>query len=447
MKMYFLRLYYNLLFLFILISKVKTIDVPIEEVFIQNIKYSNDNELNFNSNKKILLIHILSIDCKLKLEDTAKKRNVKIHEIDNYNYNAFYIKLTQISYKFKISLLTNSLREQNQNKNYRLIINSVIKDDSNTPELNMKENEPVFLYFNEDLKKIILKYKFGKKDLKYPIIISFFIREKINFKIKISDKMDNIIIDRTINYKENIIIKPEFDETYNIFILPEEGKIDSSMIVKIIQNNSTYFYLQKNQLNLGFIPIEIDYYYYYMEVFKGEEGEIMLFNKRKNGILISKIIKKEEFKNVDKFPKYNEKDLLSNDFLEFNIYNQKLRFFSSDTEKCEKGCFLLITYYSNISKSLEINGTEFSILSRIWDEELKSQIINIPLEEYIFGYFNETTVNIHYYSLFIPNETDNVYIEIHGMNILGYYQEGIVEINTQKITGNSKNYLKNAKIR
>ena len=210
------------------------------------------------------------------------------------------------------------------------------------------------------------------------------------------------------------------------------------MIVKIIQNNSTYFYLQKNQLNLGFIPIEIDYYYYYMEVFKGEEGEIMLFNKRKNGILISKIIKKEEFKNVDKFPKYNEKDLLSNDFLEFNIYNQKLRFFSSDTEKCEKGCFLLITYYSNISKSLEINGTEFSILSRIWDEEeFESQINIIPLNEYIFGFFDEYTVNIHYYSVFIPYES-NVYIEIHGNNINGFSKEGFVNINTYKLTNNTK---------
>jgi hypothetical protein len=138
------------------------------------------------------------------------------------------------------------------------------------------------------------------------------------------------------------------------------------MLVKIVQNNSFPFYLQKNQLNLGFIPIGLDYYYYYMEVSRGEKGEIMLFNKKQNGILIWKIIKKDNWMSgytipgVDKFPKYIEKDLILN--REFNIYNQKLNFNASHTENCENGCFLLITYYSNIPNSLDINGTEFSLL-------------------------------------------------------------------------------------
>ena len=98
--------------------------------------------------------------------------------------------------------------------------------------------------------------------------------------------------------------------------------------------------------------------------------------------------------DINEFPKLNESNVLSNGYLEFNMHYQKVSFNSSQTEKCEKGCFLLITYYSNISKSLEIKGTEFSILGRIWDkEELISQIINIPLNEYIFGDFDETTVN------------------------------------------------------
>ena len=137
------------------------------------------------------------------------------------------------------------------------------------------------------------------------------------------------------------------------------------MIVKITHNNSIPIYLQKHQLNLGFVPIGEYYYYYYTEVCNGKEGEIILFNKRQNGILISKIIEKNNkiIPDVNEFPKYNGNKMMSNDYLEFNIYNQKLTFNSSHTEKCEKGCFLLIIYYSNISKSLDINGTEFSILN------------------------------------------------------------------------------------
>ena len=381
----------------------------------------------------------MSIDCKINLEVNKK---IKFENISYYNNNVYYItKDYNEIVNLAINPLISSLKEQNQKRNYPLIINTIKYSYFYTPlpTLNIKENEPIFLYFNSDLKTINLIYTNSNSE--QPIIVSFFIKEKIKFKIEISNNK-NKIINKIINYKENIIFKPKaYYTNYDILIsLDEENIINSTMIVKIIQNNSSPIYLQKNQLNLGFIPIEFDYYYYYMEIFKGEEGEIMLFNKRQNGILKGKIIEKNNTKipEEDEFPKYNENDTLSNESLEFNIYNQKLSFNSSHIKECENGCFLLITYYSNISKSLDINGTEFSILSRIWNEELKSQIINIPLEEYIFGYFNETTVNIHYYSVFIPNETDNIYIEIHGMNILGYFQKGIVQIITTRKGTNTK---------
>ena len=434
-----LKFHYNLIFLFLLILFVKDKDITNFDVYKEYLNKSTEIRLNWTKNDYKLLINILCIDCEINLDYINKN---KFKNISYYNNSAYYI---STDYNELICLtikpLIRSSKEQNQKRNYPLIINTIKYSLFYTPfpTLNVKENEPIFLYFNSDLKSIKLVYTNSNSE--QPIIVSLFIKEKIKFKIEISYN-NKKIINKIINYKENIIFKPKYYCTnYDILIsLDEEGAKNSTMIVKIIQNNSSPIYLQKNQLNLGFIPIEFDYYYYYMEIFKGEEGEIMLFNKRQNGILISKIIEKNKSKipKEDEFPKYNESVMQSNDYLEFNIYNQKLSFNSSRTEKCENGCFLLITYYSNISKSLEINGTEFSILSRIWDEELKSQIINIPLEEYIFGYFNETTVNIHYYSVFIPNEADNVYVEIHGMNILGYYQEGIVQINTIKMASNTK---------
>ena len=441
-----LKFHYNLIFLFILILFVKDKeilnkykDISNEDVYKVYLNNSTKIGLKWKKDDYKLLIHILSIDCKINLEVNKK---IKFENISYYNNNVYYItKDYNEIVNLAINPLISSLKEQNQKRNYPLIINTVKYNYFYTPfpTLNIKENEPILLYFNSDLKSIQLVY--ANSNIEQPIIVSFFIKEKIKFKIEISNQK-NKIINKIINYKENIIFKPKaYYTNYDILIsLDEENIINSTMIVKIIQNNSSPIYLQKNQLNLGFIPIEFDYYYYYMEIFKGEEGEIMLFNKRQNGILKGKIIEKNNniIPKEDEFPKYNENDTLSNESLEFNIYNQKLSFNSSHIKECENGCFLLITYYSNISKSLDINGTEFSILSRIWNEELKSQIINIPLEEYIFGYFNETTVNIHYYSVFIPNETDNIYIEIHGMNILGYFQKGIVQIITTRKGTNTK---------
>ena len=363
---------------------------------------------------------------------------MKMKKISNYNYDAYSVLINDTKTYLNINPLINSSKEQSYFKNYPLIINQIYFDDSGIPQLNVKENEPVFLYFNNALKLINLLYKFENNDIEYPIIVSFFIKEKIKFKVEISDGENNIT-NRIINYKENFIIKPKHNKIYNISITPNEnGIIDSTMIVKIIHNNSIPFCLQRNQLNLGFIPKNIDFYYYYIEIFKGEEGEIMLFNKRQNGILLARHVYSIEVPIVYYFPQYNKNDSLYNKNLKFDIYKQKLSFNSSLTENCETlRCYLLITYYSNISESLDINGTEFSLLSRVWDkEESKPQIINIPLNEYIFGVF-DATINIHYYSIFIPYDTKNIYIEIGGMNILGYSHKGVVQINIKNININT----------
>ena len=441
-----LKIHYNFIFLFILFSKVKAQKsdnkINYEKIGETSTKYLNAKKgttLYFTSelDTQLLLVHFFPIDCEINIEGMDKKTNKYIKnsmKISNYNYYSFFVLFQKYS-NFTITPLI-SQNELNQNRNYHLIINTIKFQNSKIPELKIKEKEPVFLYFNEILKNITLNYSANNNE--YPIIVSFFIKEKIKFKIKITDN-EKTIKERNINYKENIIIKPENpNANYTIFIFQDEKQIKhSTMIVQISQNNTTPFYLRKNQLNLGFIPKIFDYNYFYMEVFKGEEGEIMLFNKRQNGILISKIIPKIDL--IPKIKEFPSKDINLNNNLSFYIYNQKLSFNSTHTQMCDNGCFLLITYYSNISKSLELDGTEFSILSRIWDaEEFSSQIINIPLNEYIFGFFDETNVNIHYYSAFIPYVTENIYIEIHGMNILGFSKEGIVKINTYKTTDKTK---------
>jgi len=440
------KLYLNSIFFFILILNIQEFicysdnihEGESKTVYFYNSEYIMICFEKFTTLKFPILIHFLPIDCEIKIGNDDIPQSIDIKKINNYNYDAFSL-FTNNNYTcLNIYNLINSSKKRIQI--YPLTINRINFINPDIPVLNAKENVPVFLYFNDILKKIKLVYVYTKSNVEHPMIVSFFIKEKIKFKIEISDDEMNIT-NRIINYKENIIIKPKSGKTYNILITPnEEGIINSTMIINIIQSNSTSIHLQKNQLNSGFIPKNIDYYYYYMDISKGEEGEIVLFNKRQNGILISKIIPwVPSIPGVDAFPKYNENNVLSSDYSKFSMYNQKLSFNSSYTEECEYGCFLLITYYSNISKSLEIDGTEFSILSRIWDkEELKSQIINIPLNEYIFGVFDETNINIHYYSIFIPFDTDNIFIEIHGMNILGYSQEGIVQINTSNMTSNAK---------
>ena len=440
---YKFKFHYNLILFLIFILYVKDeeiLNLNSSGIFTKYLNNSKEIEYQWNYDSSLIIFNILSFDCEIDIKIDFINTYPYAYVLSDYNYKVYYLR-NRISkgnmLRFKIFPINQSLKEKNQNRYYPLIINYFVSYKL-VHSLNIKENEPIFLSFWHDFEEgILLKYKFENSLIEQPIIFSFFNKEKLIYRIEISDDKNNTIINKNMIYKENVLIKPESNKTYNIFIILEDYSYVVPVLGIIIRKYSTPFYLQKNQLNLGFAPYGIYYFYYYMDVFKGEEGEIILFNKLQNGILISKIIKKNNniIPEESKFPEYKENE----NYLEFNIYNQKLKLKSSDTEQCEEGCFLLITYYSNTLKSLDINGTEFSILSRIWDEEeLKPQLINIPLDEYIFGTFNETNVNTHYYFTFIPYKTDDIYIEIHGMNILGYSQGGMVKIDTTNKTAKFK---------
>ena len=141
------------------------------------------------------------------------------------------------------------------------------------------------------------------------------------------------------------------------------------MIIKASGNNSSPFYLQKNSLNLGFIPQNEKCQYYYMKVYKGQEGEILLNNKRWNGMLISQIINKnknDDISNTKIYPECNKNINLSKHYLQFDEYNKKTSFNSNNTKDCNDNCYLLVTYYSDQHINfVNITGNEYTLLTRV----------------------------------------------------------------------------------
>ena len=60
-------------------------------------------------------------------------------------------------------------------------------------------------------------------------------------------------------------------------------------------------------------------------------------------------------------------------------------------------------------EAVVVVGYEYTLLVRVWDElDYSPQIINIPFNEYIFGSFNLELIDHHYYSIFIPEEADEI---------------------------------------
>ena len=413
-------------------------------LYNENIYYFNLNLSNYN-NESEFLVHFYPFDCHIEIE-AEKDKNINFEKISNFEYDSYYVIIKKgelESINIKIKPLIYSLNEIKKKKTYYLAINSF---ENNNKKLILEEQASTLLYFNNNLTEIQLLYELNKTEI-YPIVISFFIKERVKFEVIVSNGKENIF-SKTIAYTDKILINPNYFQKFSSYIYFSikniQGK-DAVMITNIIGNYFVPIYLHNNILHLGFIPTNVSYQYFYMEVYEGEEGEIILNNKKHNGKL--EIYTKEYFEESQILdpslynPKGNGK--LSYYNMMYNEYSQKLSFYSYQTAHCKNGCYLFFRYYScdlNAQTNIEdIYGTEFTLLGRIWDEqEFSPQIINIPLNEYIFGNFDfYETININYFTIFIPEDTENIIFEIQGKNIdqiKGFIRKGIIKINSFKET-------------
>ena len=408
-----------------------------EKIYIFNFDLSNYN------NENEFLVYFYPLDCQIKIA-SENDNIINIEKISNYGNDGYYaiIKKGELNYlSIKVKPLIFSLNDYKKNRTYHLVINSFEKN--NNAQFILKEKAPTLLYFNNNLNEIQLLYNLNnlKTNEISPIIISFFIKERVKFQVTVWNEKGNIL-SKIVAYTDKIFVHPNSFQNSDCiyFTIKKIEEKNAVMIVNIIGNHKTPFYLQNKMINMGFIPTNISYQYYYMEVFEEEEGEIILNDKKYSGILISKIIPKGNINEDDiinnsiYFP--NEDDVNKDDsnYLTYNDFNKILEFDSLKTDKCENGCYILITYFSNdlnAQKKIEnIYGSEFTLICRIWDKtEFSPQIINIPINEYIFGDLKNN--NNHYFTLFIPEDTNVINIEIQVKNIdtimLGM---GIAKINS-----------------
>ena len=201
------------------------------------------------------------------------------------------------------------------------------------------------------------------------------------------------------------------------------------MFFKIIEENNICL-LDKNGLNFGFITSKSTYQYYYAEILQGEEGELMLHNKRLFGVLYANIIDKNDSINLNDTSLYPHEE--DNVLLEYNEHKLQLKFSSISTAHCINGCYLLITYEQ--SKSIDnfpLIGYEYTILSRTWNcTDSVSKLIEIPPNEYIISSFDKLTSPNHYYFIHLPKDIDKIIIQLEGSYFEGYYEEGKKKINT-----------------
>ena len=422
---------------------------------IYNIQYRNKTSFIFdNTEGYTYQANIYSINCNINIDFEGKLLN-KIN-LDTYSL-VIDDDNNQITITPLIDVIDGIEKENYDSKSCRLSIN-FIQIEKNSEIKFEKKKEPIidsFIYFNHSyLNSAIIIYELKNSSIENDNFAAIFFQfnEKSKFSINVTNLSNNNTFSKNIFNSTYVFLNSTFLQNNlnneNITLSINVQYLDTKALnlrFKIVEKDSISI-MQKNALNYGFITSKTYYQYYYMEVFKGEEGEIILHNKRLYGTLYAKLIEKNKMDepqlyNISNYPiePLNETD---HSLLDYNPHTLKLNYSYINTSICFYGCYLLITYERKKAENesyYPLIGYEFTLLSRNWNySDYISQIIDIPFNEYIIGSFEKGSFFHHYYSITKPDEADIIIIQIEGNYLSGYYGEGRKKINTFKSIENNK---------
>jgi len=209
--------------------------------------------------------------------------------------------------------------------------------DMNKPEVKIENKEDNFFYFekgNSNLLNISYEIKEISNDTFAALFFQF--NEKCNFSIDIYNNnginpikiKSNYIYNSTYIYLKSDILKNISIDNSKTNLTISIKKIDDNkaitMFFKVVEKE-TISMIKKCALNYGLITTEINYQFFYLEVFNEEEGELMLHNKRFYGELRAKIVTKDEINYMDiYYSSIYPKDSNDSNLLNYNPHSLKL---------------------------------------------------------------------------------------------------------------------------
>ena len=428
-------------------SNNDTITIEKDLSLIKYIKYKKDTNLIFEiEDQDTYQINIYSINCNIKIDFNGEIMN-------KINRDSYSLKMNKTNNNIIISPIIDIIDgEDKENYEYKQCPLSINSINMNKPQLKFENNTNSFFFFqspNMNLLNISYNIKAVSEDSFVALLFQF--NEKSNFAITVSYKNNLKMISKNIKNSTYLFLDSNFlldeqniEKGGNLNIQIEKlDNTDIYMHFKIIEKNMISM-IEKDALNYGFLTSKTNYQYYYMEVYRGEEGEIMLHNKRLYGDLYAKIIDKKIISETglndpSNYPNENSNNNSSN-YLKYNPHSLQLKYRYEDTSGCIDGCYILITYVQKKSEGdFPLIGYEFTLLSRSWNySDYIPQIVDIPFNEYLIGAFEQGSISQHYYSISIPDDAEKIIFQIEGNYIEGYYGEGRQKINTMRILGKVK---------
>ena len=186
-------------------------------------------------------------------------------------------------------------------------------------------------------------------------------------------------------------------ESYNCsFNINITGKnIPFNLLILNSHDDPIPSYFPSNKMILG-ISESFHTLYFYTPIIKGKKGELYINYKRSNTIVYSTIISSDKYNITSNRKNINE--------FSYDYINRKISFDSSSCESDE--CRLYIGIYVNSYRVDDVG--EFSFFLRYIDDDNNKSIVNLKLNEYVFGNLNNNEID--FYQVNITNDNMKLYI-------------------------------------
>ena len=433
-------------------------------ITIEQEKYLEKNSYNiipfyYFRNNLPVLVSFYSLNCKFSINSIIfDKQGTKIYK-EIKSYDQYYQDINNDN-NYEYILYINEIDSSNYNNKMCMIYSSFLELDYdkerqlNDKQIIISEGEQKEIVFNIDFKKI--EYLYPHSNSKNDIIIKFNLIDIAKYSVTIffsnqkNSEINYIQTGNDLIYIDNNEWK-DFCNENEICPIIIQIKLISTFLNKepklIISVNSVQdsfpCYLQKNIFNNDFL-LGNNWKYFYTDLGKNEEGEIIINFRRDMAKIFTKIIKKNpvepeidaDWRKIYKFPKENTQ------LLKYNEYNNKIIITKNETKFCQEGCFLLLSLQNSIASEISPNfyfdyrEHPFNILLHITKTEesfVDIPIINLPLNEYIIGNLDS---NIYeYYFIYFNRDSNKIIIDFQS-KFVNFY----INIGNKKPNNNSYNF-------
>ena len=415
------------------------------------IKYSynnNDTEKNkkyyiFKNSKKLekksYFVQIFSLNCELEIKRDEKiiSESGNVYQ-DIINYNEEYYNNEYYIYETKINKAENYGEQEYENCVIYISGEPINNDNSiekiyYSNKILLTENDPHDIILTKEIKFYNYLYPYLgnssdinafnlihiKFDSKMSIKVKILFDEDINIKKEVlMGRSDQILLDKNLIQENcidneeicNIIIQVEFiNENY------DKSWTSPNFQLLISTQNKIPSYLKNGELRLDSVVNSNPLQYFYTDISKNSQGQIISYTKKGEGVLYIRIYKKGTKDQNNNWRDIHIPDKDSTDILFYDSFTHSSNFNSEQTKNCgNDGCLLLITYENIYSKINDKNYlTPFTIMTRLYTEDKNNQsILDIPLNVYTYGVLSQESLSHNYYRIYFPENSDRIDFEI-----------------------------------